>query len=452
MSTDTAVKTSPGPRTLPFYRLLAKHLRDPMSAFEGAGKAAAGEIVRLNMGPFRPYLVTHPDHVQHVLRGNQPNYVREGMFWDPLVPLLGDGILSDGESWQASRRILQPLFTAKHINSIGERILEVSTEHIEATIRSEESFDIVTGMANIVHPTIVRLFFGDNLSAEAIALLIPAYDVSVTWISIRLILPFIPSNFPLPGDRAFWRALRTINDVVYPWIQEARANLDDDHNVVSVLCRARSGEIGESGDRKIRDDLVSMYGASTETTATALNWVWVALDAHPDKAAKVYEEIDRVVGENPLSLSHLPDLRYLRMFLYEILRLYPPGWLLPRRVVDTESIGGVMVKAGSTVVISPYLTHRLEEFWDRPLDFEPERFAPENEERRHRYAYFPFGGGPHQCLGQHLFMLEAQLVVAGILSRFRPVLNASEPVTPQLGTSLRPKQKIKLSFVPVSRG
>jgi cytochrome P450 len=239
---------------------------------------------------------------------------------------------------------------------------------------------------------------------------------------------------------------------MYPWIQEARANLDDDRDILSVLCRARSEEIGESGDRKIRDDLVSMYAASTETTATVLSWVWVALDAHPDKAAKVYEEIDRVVGEGPFNLSHLPDLRYLRMFLYELLRLYPSGWLLPRRVVDTESIGGVTVKAGSTVVLSPYLTHRLEEFWDRPLDFEPERFAPENEERRHRYAYFPFGGGPHQCLGQHLFMLEAQLFVAGILSRFRPVLKTSRPVTPRLATSLRPKQKIKLGFVPVGRG
>ncbi|WP_370024231.1 cytochrome P450 [Planotetraspora sp. GP83] len=422
-------------------------MRDPLKAFEEVGREARGEIVRLTMGPFRPYLVTHPDHVRHVLKTSQPNYVREGMFWDPLVPLLGGGILSDGETWQESRRIVQPLFTTKYVNSLAERMADIIAEQIDVTVRPGEPFDIVKGVAQIVHPTIVRLFFGDKISAEDIARLIPAYDTAVTATSMRLVLPFVPRSVPLPGDRAFRRSIETIDDVVYPRVREGRLRLDDDRDIVAALCRARRDDIGEAGDRRIRDDLVAMHGASTETSATALTWMWVALDANPDLAARVYEEIDDVVGTDPIRPAHLPGLRYLGMFLSELLRLYPPGWILPRKALRTETIGAVTVEAGSTVMLSPYLTHRLEEFWDRPLVFDPERFAPENAQRRHRYAYFPFLGGPHQCLGQHLFMLEALLLVGGILSRFRPVLKTSGPVLPRLASSLRPNRDVQMTLV-----
>ncbi|TQS25404.1 cytochrome P450 [Microbispora sp. KK1-11] len=450
MSIHVGPKPTRNADILPFYRSLARHPRDPVSAFEEVGRQADGRLVRLNMGPFRPYLVTHPDHVQHVLRTNQPNYVREGMFWDPLVPLLGGGILSDGETWQDSRRVLQPLFTAKYVDSLAERMAEIVAEQIDAIVRPGEPFDVVDGISAIVHPTIVRLFFGDRISREDIARLIPAYEVAVTATWPRLLMPFVPDSVPLPGDRPFRRSIETINSVVYPRVHEARRTAADGKDVVSAICRARAGDPGEAGDRRIRDDMVSMHGASTETSATALTWAWVALDAHPELAEKVYAEIDEVVGTETVGPSHLPELRYLKMFLSELVRLYPPGWILPRQAVETDEIGGVTVKAGSTVMLSPYLTHRLEGFWDRPEEFDPERFAPERE-RRHRWAYFPFGGGPHQCLGQHLFMIEAQLLMAGLLSRYRPVLTASRPVRPRLASSLRPNQKVKLTFVERAR-
>ncbi|WP_169948475.1 cytochrome P450 [Microbispora sp. H11081] len=454
MSVNVDPKPTRNTGVLPFYRFLAKHPRDPVAAFEEVGAQAGGRIVQLNMGPFRPYLVTHPDHVQHVLRNNQPNYVREGMFWDPLVPLLGDGILSDGEHWQESRRVLQPLFTAKYVESLADRMAEIITEQIDAVVRPGEPFDVVDGISAIVHPTIVRLFFGDRISSGDIARLIPAYEVAVTATWPRLLMPFVPNSVPLPGDRAFRRSIDTINTVVYPRVHEARRTATEGKDVVSAICRARADDLGERGDRRIRDDMVSMHGASTETSATALTWVWVALDAYPDLAERIYKELDEVVGTEPVRPSHLPELRYLKMFLSELVRLYPPGWILPRKAVETDEIDGVTIKAGSTVMISPYLTHRIEEFWDRPEEFDPERFAPERErdrERRHRWSYFPFGGGPHKCLGQHLFMMEAQLLMASLLSRYRPVITATRPVRPRLASSLRPNQKVKLTLVERNR-
>ncbi|MER7501456.1 cytochrome P450 [Nonomuraea pusilla] len=418
---------------------------------EEASGQAGGELVRLAMGPFRPFLVTHPDHVQHVLRQNQPNYVRQGMFWEPLGPLIGNGILSDGDTWAESRSILQPLFTAKYVNSLAERMAEIITELIDETVVPEQPFDIARGVSAIVHPTIVRLFFGSKISIADINRLVPAYDVAVTAKSLRLVLPFVSERVPLPGDLAFRRAIKAIDEVVYPRITEARAQRQEGEDVVSRLCRARHDDTGPAGDRRIRDDLVAMHGASTETSATALTWVWPVLAGHPEIAAKVYEEVDRVVGDDPVSTAHLPHLTYLRMFVNELLRLYPPGWILPRLALEDDEVGGVPIPAGSTVMLSPYLTHRLERFWERPLEFDPERFAPGAERGRHRYAYWPFGAGPHVCLGQHLFMMEAPLLIAGILRKYRPVVHARGQVRPRLASSLRPSAGLRMTLVPKDR-
>ncbi|MFC4113897.1 cytochrome P450 [Nonomuraea zeae] len=434
-------------RTLPFLRSLARHARTPVQAFEDASNRAGGELVRLNMGPFRPYLVTHPDHVQHILKTNQPNYVRSGMFWDPLAPLLGQGILSDGEGWAASRKILQPVFTARYLNSLTERMAEIIDRLVETTVVPGRRFDVAQGISDLIHPTIVRLFLGATISDSDIERLAPAYDTGVTARSIRLLLPFAPERLPLPGDGAFKQAVKTIDEVVYPRIRYARARGGEAVDLVSRLVSARRDEA--SADRLIRDDMVAIHGAATETSVTALTWVWPVLDAHPQIAAKVYEEVRRVVGRGPVTVAHLPELTYLKMFVDELVRLYPPGWILPRTAARADRIGDTEIAAGSTMVLSPYLTHRLPEFWDRPHEFDPERFAPGNERAGHRYAYFPFAAGPHVCLGPHLFLMEALLLIAGILCRFRPVLHTTGPVTPRLASTLRPPAGLSMTLVPV---
>ena len=196
MATDRRLRQNP-----PLSQQAHEARRVPVNALEEAGAQADGELVRLGMGPFRPYLVTHPDHVQHVLTTNQPNFVREGMFWDPLAPLLGEGILSDGENWAESRRILQPLFTARYVNSLAERMAESIDRSIDEIIVPGPPLDIAKRMSAIVHPMIVRLFFGEKISVADMKRLGPAYDVAVTANAIRHLLPFVPDRLPLPGDQ-----------------------------------------------------------------------------------------------------------------------------------------------------------------------------------------------------------------------------------------------------------
>ncbi|MDP9867822.1 MULTISPECIES: cytochrome P450 [Streptosporangium] len=423
-----------------------------MNAFAEVGRQARGQVVRLDLGPFRPYLVTHPEHVQHVMRNNWTNYLRVGEIWDPMQRFLGTTLAAEGPDWESSRKALHPMFTARHVTSLTGELADVIAERVDLLdefARSGRSIDATATMADIVVAVNTTFFFGEKGSLEDGERLVRAFDTAIKCSSIRTIMPSVPASVPLPGDRAFANAVKTIDEVVYPLIRKARAASEDSHDVVSALCRAR-GE-GHDGDRKVRDDLVAALVAGTDTTTHTLAWVWPVLQAHPQVAIRLYDEVDQVVGAGPVRPSHIPELRYTKMVLQEVLRLYPSAWILPRVTGASEEIGGVPIDAGSTVFVSPYATHRLDEFWDRPLDFDPERFSPDIDTRRHRYSYFPFGGGPHQCLGQHLFYIVSLLTIATIVSRFRPRVRNPGPFTPFPGVALRPKQKIELGLVPVER-
>lgn len=453
MSTDIAIRSTnrSGAVVIPLRNALPRLLRDPVNAFADFGREAGGKIVRLKLGPFRPYLVSHPDDVQRVLRGNWTNYVRDGMFWKPLERVGGNSIISDGPGWESSRKILQPLFTARYVASLAEEMAEAIEQTIDGLVphaRSGRPINVAEEMTRIVNRAVIRVLFGGKVSNENAELLAPAYEVAATSFTFRLFMPFIPYWVTVPGDRPFMRAVKTIDSVVLPIVREALRDPGEGRDIISALARAR-GEGGDgSGERQMRDDLVSIYGAAAETTAMAMTWLWPLLHAHPDVAARMYDEVDHVFGSGPVDPARVTELRYMKMVLQELLRVYPSGWLIPRMAVRDDELGGVRIKAGSQLLISPYVTHRLDEFWERPLKFDPERFNPDTRERRHRYAYFPFGGGPHKCLGEHLFYLEAPLLLAILLRKFRPVLVSPGPYKAVPAGSVRPKEPVLMRLLP----
>lgn len=442
------------PHVLPFHQTIPRLLRDPVTELAKMGTDAGGRIVRLNIGPFRPYLVSHPDHVQQVLKTDWSNFVREGMFWRPLRRVTGQSILGEGEGWESSRKVLQPLFTARYTASLGEDLADIiagRVAELDEHARGGRPIDAGHQMTAIVNESVIKVLFGGRIPRDIAERLLPEFATCATSIGFRLLFPFMPYSVRVPGDRAFLAATKKIDEIVYPLIEQALREGTHTNEVVSALLRVRMEETGAADPRQVRDDLVSIYGAASETTAVSLTWLWSALHDHPDVYARLREEVGQVVGEGPVRPAHVARLRYLRMVLQEVVRLYPPGWIIPRQAVADTEIGGVRIKAGSQVLVSPYTTHRLAEFWKRPLAFDPERWAPEQAERRHRYASIPFGAGPHVCLGQHLFYLKAPLVIANLLSRYHLTLTNPQRLTPVPGASVRPKEKLMLKLLPTER-
>jgi cytochrome P450 len=450
---SAVIDTDP-PRTPPsvrLYRSIPALFRDPMAEVERLGEFS-GDLVRVDFGIFKAYLATHPDHVQQILRDDSTNFLRNGLAWRPLHRLFGDSILGEGPDWELSRKALQPVLTNRHIHSVTGRMAEAINEAIEplaGPARDGRPINVLPEMASIVNRALLRVFFGGKISPADNDRLAPAFDQVAKAVAFRFLLPFLPQSIPVPGDRAFKDAVRRIDGVLLPLIQEERRRGDESPDFFSVLCRARTADGREVTDRWVRDNLVAMFATGTETTVGALTWLWPLLDAHPEVAARLYEEIDRVVGRDTVQAEHVPDLTYTRQVIQEVLRLYPVGWLFPRTAVAATRLGGVPIDAGQTVLLSPYLTHRLERFWADPLTFDPDRFSTgrtSNGRRRHRYAYFPFGGGPHQCIGMHVFNTEAELIVAGLLSRFRPVSCGAVPSRPRIGPTLRPRGDVELTL------
>ncbi|WP_327000424.1 cytochrome P450 [Dactylosporangium sp. NBC_01737] len=434
--------------SIPVYRGPARFARDPLGQLEAISARAEGAIVRLNLGFFRPFLVTRPDDVQHILSGNAGRYVREGMLWQPVRRLTGNGISGDGPQWKASREVLRPMFAARHVAALTQTLADTVNEAVDGLdehATTGRPFDLVKAMTRVADLALGRAFFGGGIPSADGERLGQAVATAFTSLTARMLLPFAPSWAPLPGDRAFRRAVRTVDEVVYPLVAQRRLQSDGD-DVVAMLCQVRDGAGQPLDDRRIRDDVVGMYVAGTETTAVALTWLWVALDADPAVAERLRAEVERVVGGERPAAKHLPELRYTRMVIQEVLRLYPSGWFLPRTVLESDVVGGVRLPAGSTVLLSPYLTHRMPSLWERPHVFDPERFAPERAGARHRFAYLPFAGGPHQCLGSQLFMAEAQLVVAAMLSRYRPRLRDDGPVRPRAAVTLRPSRRLAMTI------
>lgn len=445
-----AVESSRKARRVPVYRHPAKLLRDPLRAFEAIGRECNGEIVRLDLGLFRPYLVTDPAHVQHVLREQPANYVREGMLWQPVRQLIGDGISGDGPAWRRRRTMLQPLFSGKHIDSLTGQIAAAVADSVDALdgpARRGQPIDVGQEMTRMVHGALIRAFFGGEISTTDADRLGAAIATAFTSLGARMLLPFVPPTVPLPGDRAVRQAVRTVDEIMVPLVQRRRHR--DGGDLVSALCQAVDGDGRHLDDREVRDDVVALFVAATETTAMALTWLWVALDANPGVALRLRAEVREVIGSAAPAPAHLGELRYTRMVLRELLRLHPVAWILPRSVRRADVVGGVRIEAGSTVVLSPYLTHRLAEWWPDPLVFDPERFAADRATGRHRYAYLPFGAGPHQCLGSHLFMVEAALIVATLLSRYTPGPIGGPPVVGQPSVTLRPDRRVEMVLRPV---
>lgn len=429
----------------PLHRIMSGLLRDPAREFERIGAESDGRIGRLKLGPFQPYLITHPDHVRHVLRDNVANYPRTGMMWEPFSRLVGTGIAGEGQGWAVSRKIMQPIFAGRHIASITDDMGRIIAREVEDLDRRNTGgpVDITRELTRVVHAVIVKTFFGDRLSLENMDVIGDAVTTATQTFVSRMLMPGVPQWFPMPGDRKFMRSSRTLSELVRPAIAEARLGGDEQQDIVSLLVRARDEQGRGLTDEQIRDDLMGMFVAGSESTSIALSWVWVVLDAHPEIAGRVLEEIDRVVGGETPGHRHMSELRYTRRVLDEVLRLHSVAWVVPRQVAKDDVIDGVPVPGGSTVIISPWLTHRLPELWPDPGVFDPDRFLPENVRSRHRFAYLPFGAGPHMCLGSNFFMVEALLIVTAMLQRFRPVLH-SPPPDPMVRLTLKPRQNVEL--------
>jgi cytochrome P450 len=255
-------------------------------------------------------------------------------------------------------------------------------------------------------------------------------------------LLFLHPLLPTRTNRRARAALRTLDRIVDSIIarRRARGSAGGD-DLLSLLLHARDEEADGAGmdDRQIRDEVMTVLLAGHETTAATLSWTWYLLDRHPHVAERLRAEIRGALGDRDPTVEDLPQLEGVTRVIEEAMRLYPPAWIITRVAKEEDEIGGYRVAPRTVVTLSPYLTHRSGEVWPDPERFDPDRFTPERSAERPRFAYFPFAGGPRQCIGSEFALTEATLVLATILRRYRLELASRGEVVPQPLTTLRPR-------------
>ncbi len=418
------------------------------------GQRRHGDVFRIRAGPLLFHLIAHPDHIRRVLVDCQKDYPRSWYYRRARVAA-GDGLVTtEGDAWRRLRRMSQPAFHSARVIALCG-IMTDATGSMLGRWREHAGhggpLDVAAEFMTLTLRIAGRALMGIDLDGEA-GRFAPAVTVALECIEHRLAnLLCLPLAVPTPRNLRFGRAMRTLDAVVNDVIGRRRELPGrDTGDLLSMLLSARdeATNLGLS-DRELRDQVFTFLVAGYETTAVALAWTVYLLDRNPEADRRLRDEVAEVLGGRAPTAADVPRLEYTRRVLEEALRIYPPVYALARDARSDDTIGGYHIPARSMVILCPYVTHRHPEFWPEPEVFDPDRFTPERSAGRPRFAWFPFLGGPHQCIGQEFAMTEATLVLAMLAQSFRLRLVPGAGVEPRPMLTLRPRHGLPMTLHPV---
>jgi len=432
-------------------RVLRGDFEDPLARWTRI-RERHGDVSRYRFGFDDSHFVTHPEGARRVLQDNVTNYTKEHPSYSLLRRLVGNGLLtSEGSFWLRQRRLAQPAFHRQRIAAMAARMTQAAVDlarEWEPRVHSGEPFSMLEEMSGLTLRIVADALFGTVLPARASSVR-GAWDVLSRQMAERFSRRrLLPAILPTAYDRAFRRARRELFAIVEEIVAEKRARGSDSSDLLSLLMSAKDEETGEQmTDAQLRDEVVTMLLAGHETTAVALSWTWVLLDQHPDVRAKLSGELASVLGGKTPTAAEVPRLTYTRAVIDEAMRLHPPVYILFRRVKEDDVICGHRIHGGGVVVMTPMVFHRHPVFWDRPDAFHPERWLDEDAaNRRPRFAFMPFSGGPRQCIGNSFAMMEAVLILATLAQRFAPRLAEGYFPQPEFGVTLRPSRGLPMQL------
>ncbi|MBK8168646.1 MAG: cytochrome P450 [bacterium] len=437
-----------GPRGWPWIGSLPAFVRDPLRFWTRLANGYGG-VARYRIGAEQHFLISDPQGIAHIFRHDTVRYYR-GKYHDLLKPAFGEGLLtSNDEPWRQQRRLIQPLLTKQRVSNWLDIVVSATAATIEAwgDRRDEAPVDFFEGMARLVQEINAKVLFGRALPYQAQPALLSSVSAIngslLRQVKRAMIWDGMLNRLPLPDVRRFRAAANTLHRTVDRLTAESRPQVDDD-SLYGGLTRA-ANETGSPPETfKIRDQLITLFLAGHETTAVALAWIFYFLTEHSPWSERLHGEISTVLGDRTPTLADLNRLVLTRQVIDESLRLRPPVYAIGRRARVDDEVCGCRIPAESPVVVSPYVMHHHPAYWHEPERFEPERFEPDRVATRPAFCYFPFGGGPHVCVGQHLGMMELLAVVAMVVRDFRLTAPPGRRVALQPWITLRPKPDVRL--------
>jgi cytochrome P450 len=437
----------PPPRAASFFKTLRASKGNafeivPMEAFEQPvylSKSILGKVLMVN----------DPDGVRRILLDNVANYPKNDLEIEFFSAMFGEGLLSaPGAKWRVHRKVMAPSFGTRTVESYAPAMVDsvlAFSRQWEALPNSAQ-IDIAEEMKVLTLKIICRTMFSTDAD-ELAGLARGALEFTQGSLEFGLldVLPVIgPRRIKRTVD-AIRAQFKGMDSAIYRLISEREKIRDEapkDFLTRLVAAKDPDDGVGLSAS-EVRDEVITIFMAGHETTAVTMTWVWYLLSQHPAEEAKLHAELDTVLAGRVPTVDDLPNLAYTRMVIEEAMRVYPPApGISIRQAKEADEVCGFKVWPGLQILISPWILHRHRRLWDEPERFDPTRFSKEASDKRPRFAYLPFGGGPRVCIGATLAMTEAMLILAVLAQNFRLRLQEPQEVKLQTRITLRPKDKL----------
>jgi cytochrome P450 len=429
-----------GPSGYPVVGHLPPFLRDKLG-FLVRCAADHADVVQLKIGA-ATFLLKHPEDISHVLVANHQNYEKSPRIVSGKGSLFGTALIgAPGGAHRSKRQALQPLFHRKAIARFSAVIVS-EAEAVLAKWSSGVELEVSEEMRRLSVEIIIRTLFG-NLPRQDIHLLSEVFETRRRYIEqlFDSLLPFA-EYFPTRRNADYKHATKQFDEITFREIKRQRSNED---SLLGMLMHARYDNGTSLSDEEIRDETLTLALAGYETIAEALTWTWYLLSQNPDEELKLWKELDEVLAGRVPSLNDIQNLRYTSMIFAESMRLYPPTWLFVRVALGDDRLpSGAEIPRGSKIYLSPFITQRDPRYYTEPDKFNPQRFGEVEKRSRPKFAYFPFGGGPRQCIGEAFATMEGVLFISVIASRFKLELAPGQTVSLDAGITLRPRNGLRM--------
>lgn len=405
-----------------------------------------GDVAKFRFGPFQNvYLISDPELIKQILVTKQKSFLKSKDF-NSLKPLIGEGLVtSEKDFHMRQRRLIQPSFKKTHISNYAQDMIDITEAYISTWNNGEERM-ITEDTMSIALGIVSKTMFSTELK-DGYDIIGGTVDSALKSLVKRMRTLFqVPLWIPTKSNRELKKTLKQLNAVVYSIIEKRRKDTESHDDMLGILMDARDEVDGYGmSDQQVRDEVMTIFMAGHETTATALSWTFYLLSQHPEVEAKLFNEIDTVIGNRSPTPSDFMKLPYTQNIISESLRIYPPIHVISRKATEDVSIGDYHFKKGDMFFLSPYVMHHKPEYFDQTEAFIPERFENNYLKTIPSFAYFPFGGGPRVCIGNHFSFMEAVLVLACISQRFRIRLAPDHhEVKPLPLLSLRPRSGLRM--------
>jgi cytochrome P450 len=392
--------------------------------------------------------VFKPEYVRHILQDNARSYIKSQFTMNIIRYFSQENVFtSDGDFWLRQRRLMQPMFHRQRIAGLGSHIVNSAQAMLrEWEARPGAALPIDKEMSRLTLRVVGLALFSEDLLGDVSALG-KAFDDGDHYVAYRMRNISPPDWVPTHWNRVARQARDVAVNKVDAMIAARKRDGHRD-DLLSMLLEARDGDGTPMSDIQVRREAQTMIAAGHETTSTALTWTFYLLSQHPQVEQRLHAELDAVLGGRAAGMEDVPRLVYARQIIDEAMRLYPPVWATGRDAAAGDSIDGYPIKKGYGINIPIWSMHRSLRYWDDPLAFKPERFAPENAAALHKVAYLPFGAGPRQCIGSVFALTEAVLILATVAQRYKLRLQPGHRVEPDPVLTLNAKYGLPMTMQP----